>query len=901
MNWRDVLFLACTFFLSALLLAVFHYEGDPTWLTENLPAVEGGDGILWQVHATFLSVGFAGLAIAAQLFAEAPLAIGASRSRVLDHIWAGWFAGVGLVGNAVIAFETIWLPSGMGVLVSAAVWFVPTVALLVLSTLRLVQLFGHPSRLDEVVKTSLVESISSRLESVSQTYGEARRQLKDLVTSTWEIGILNPAGETLRVPVPEVGRVVKSIKPKVLRRALDSLGPRATETAIDGDGSAETYTPPRLTLDVEPGDRTRLGETAFRVSTEQELDEETQRKLVRLLQSSVEFEVSGTVTPDEETDREIGILKDAIGTNIRSGALSTAERALELLGHVVKGVWLARPETLDSSRRTSFTRRDWLFRSISEVEQDVLLSPRVAGIFVSAAMSRALEAPRMDSSEYVDECLRSFTRIWLDVLQHGGPEFKNLPERIVVCVQNLAAYSRSDADRRQDLPARATWAMVELVKLALDAKKPDAAKLAANELNELFRFSDDGGAGRAHVRAGQLVLSGWLDYLGDKNDDRDPADPELRPLVAPQGTWAEIIEARALAERGVAPFSRWDWWELRGTGSGRAQALQLSDYIDKAQLHALASSFGSLPPANDQEIASEYKRFVRVLDAGQAELSDKQKNLKRKFEEEIGKWDAAEDGRLALAPLSDAKVGDLKAALVSALKKSDRLADEIPVVDEVPPSADSAKPILGMNFRVPRNYLVDEVFNQTYADPRDLGQVIARGFTDAEDHKLVDLLRSIQGEVREATVQAILGQIMALGDDASEYVFASPYGGLMDVHEWHSADFRAALGRVTHVETAMLDDEAILFDRRSTVLSARSPEQKDGLSPVTGTSIALGIFEDVYGGNEPQVRVETGEYFVAWRGEDPRVFRFGPVWETETAESADAESVTSEEDAVPET
>ena len=94
MKWRAVFFLVFTLIASVVLLAVAHYEGDPSWLTRHLPAADGGDGILWQVQTTFLSVGFAGLAIAAQLFAEAPLAIGASRGRVFEYIRAGWFVGV---------------------------------------------------------------------------------------------------------------------------------------------------------------------------------------------------------------------------------------------------------------------------------------------------------------------------------------------------------------------------------------------------------------------------------------------------------------------------------------------------------------------------------------------------------------------------------------------------------------------------------------------------------------------------------------------------------------------------------------------------------------------------------------------------------------------------------------
>ena len=139
--------------MSVALLAIARGTCDPQWLKLYLPTTPGGDGILWQVQTTFLSVGFAGLAIAAQLFVEAPLAIGASRRRVLEYIGAGWFVGVGLV----LAIETIWLSSGLGVLAVALVWFVPTVLLLVKSAVRLMDLFGNPSLLDEVVRTAMAD------------------------------------------------------------------------------------------------------------------------------------------------------------------------------------------------------------------------------------------------------------------------------------------------------------------------------------------------------------------------------------------------------------------------------------------------------------------------------------------------------------------------------------------------------------------------------------------------------------------------------------------------------------------------------------------------------------------------------------------------------------------------
>ncbi len=891
MTWREILFLVCTLILSVALLALFHYTRDPDWIKSYLPATTGGDGVLWQVQTTFLSVGFAGLAIAAQLFAEAPLAIGASRARVPAYVHAGWFVGVGLVANAVIGIESIWLPSSLGVLAVSFLWFTPTVALLVVSTVKLMRLFGRPSQLDEVVRLSLVQALSNRLEVAASRYVNARRQLESLVSPDWPVSGSKSSPITLRVPVPEVGRVVKAIKPKVVQQAIGSLGPRASEDPSTSAGDVVAYTPPQIALETEPGDRTRLGQTAFRVITPERLDEKTQKRIVRLLQSSIEFEASESVTPDEETDREIASLKDAIGMNLRSGAHSTAKRALDLLGQVVQGVWVAGGEGLDSSRRASLTRRDWLFRSIGEVEQDALLSPRAAGMFVSAAMDRALEAPRTGSTDYVDECFRSFTRLWFDVLRHGDGEFDAIPSRIIVCVQNLAEYSYSTSENREDLQARATWAMVELVKLAIDAKRFDDAKLAAEELGGLFEF-DRQDSGRAHVRGGQLVLSGWLRYLAEKGDDRDPDDPELFSLVATHGTWAEIISGRNAAERSAAPSGRWDWWEFKATPSRRAQALELSHYIDRAQLAALASSRGVLPPANDQQTASDYTRLLTLLTDGDGELSAQETGLRERLTKEIADWDAAEDERLALEPISNTKVEAVRTSLQDSLADRDTLASLIPLAEDIPSAADLSRPILGMNFRVPRHYLVEKVFNQTYADPKDLGEVFARGFTEGEDQKVMAELRSLQSDVLEPTVSAIRQVVESLEGESEHYVLVTPYGGL-DVLEWYSAESLDTLARITHVETGVLDGAAALFDRRSTLVTSRTPEEKEGLTPVEGTTIALGVFEDVEGTDDPQVRIETGEFFVVWAGDDPRVFRFGTEPSDDDAAELEDEAIES--------
>jgi hypothetical protein len=873
MRWQNSLFLACLLLLSLGLLGLMHYLGDPGWLTKNLPATSGAAGILWQVQTTFLSVGFAGLAIAAQLFAEAPLAVGASRGKVLAHVRANWFVGVGLVTNAVVAVETIWLPSAIGLLIVSAGWSVATVILLIVATVKLTQLFSHPSILDEVVRVSLTEALLDRLRDASSKYADVTKELADVVQSGWNAGSPRGAAITLRVPAPEIGRVIKAIRVKAVRQAKELMSIRATDEGVTTGGVPAEYVPTQLTLDLEPGDRTTFGQTAFRIITSQPLDEPTSRKVVRLLQSSIEFEPAGSVTPYEESDREIASLKDAIGINFRSGAFATAERALELLGQVVRGVWTVDPEQLSGSRRSSYTRRDWVFRSVGEVEEDALLSPRVAGILVSAAMNRALEAPRIGASEYVDECLRSFTRMWLNVLANGGREFDAIPSRIVTCIQNLAAYSYSVAENREDLQSRAVWAMVDLVKLALDSKRLDFATLAAEELSALFEFDSDG-TGRTQVRGGQLVLSGWLDFLAATHDEREPADPRLHALVTPGGSWSDIIAARATIERGSTPFSRWNWWEVKTSASSRAQRLQLSHYIDGAEVAALSVAYGLLPPVTDQDMAFDYQRFVKILLEPNRMLTENEHSLRARLDAEVAKWDAAEDGRLAHEPLSDNRIEEMRIALRDALGERPRLADQITVDEVVPSGHVDGHPILGMNFRIPRHYFVDKVFGHTYADPKELGRIIAQGFSDGEEQKVVNELRKLHPDFRKPLASSIRHAIYEIGNDAEHFVLLTPFGGLEELDEWYSVEFRDVLQRVTHIETAALDHEAVLFDRRSTLCSSREPEDKPGLVPVDGTFLALGVFEDVPDENEPQVRVETGEYFVVWPGGAPNVVFF---------------------------
>jgi len=867
--------------LSVTGLLVGHYLIDQEFPHFPLPTAEGSDGLFWQVQSTFLSVGFASVAIAAQLFADAPLAIGASRSRVLAHIRAGQFVVVGLMANGVIAAASTWWPSNFATAFIVTPWFVATIVALVVSTRRLINLFGRPSLLDGVVSRTLTREISARLESAADRYRTARAEVEEFfapdqtrLTSEFR-GLI-----AVRVTVPGGQRVLKAIKVTPLRRALNALSPRVNEASTTTTNEPDDYLPPRIHCDLEFGVRTRSGQSAFRIEAASSIDDQTRARVTRLLQSSLVFESEEAVSAYEESLRDISSLKDAVGTSLRSGAFSTAQRALGLLGSALRGVWIT---VSDEGQLLSATRSqvEELLRSVGVVEQDVMLSPRIADLFIDATILRCVAAPQVGHDGSADDCLRGLVRMWATMVRSGGSEYAPARSRVLSCITSLAGYvyGSDDMTESNEYGQRAIWGLIEMVKVAIDARQIDEARRAASQLQELFVYRETH-TGRAHVRAGQLVLSAWLDYLSATDDERSTSDVVLLARVTAIGDWAEILEARRIADRAEAPFNRWEWWEIHDSNSIHAQTMQMPIFVDRALVRVLAASYCSPPSITDDDTASSYRRFLSILSTEENDLADAEVTLKVALEHEIALWERAEDRLLAAEPISQTRVQKVREAVRDALVANPRLVDFIPRQLHLPVEegderiVDDSRPILGMNLRVSRMFLVDRVFKQTYADFVGFGLAIARGFTDGEDRRVTGVLRGLHQTSFPPTTDAIGRAISDLGESAKHHVLVLPYGGLGDHRGWYESSFKKLLARVSVVETAVLENEAFLFDARSTLVSRREPEAKAELEPIDGATIALGVFEDVDREREPHVRIETGEYFVVWPGSAPSVLRF---------------------------
>ncbi|TDC49977.1 hypothetical protein E1212_16250 [Jiangella ureilytica] len=861
-------------YLAVCLTALVIAHGSELTFLPTLSPEAGASGLIWQVQTTFLSVGLAGLAIATQLFVDTPHAVGATRADVLRYAYVEEFVGLGLAANALLAVETIWLQSDAGVAVAVVGGLALTVAMMLISYIRVARLFGKPSLLDEVVKRSLARNLIDRLDTVARNYASATKQLEPL----FEAGLTREptvsASDYAPIRTPRGGLVLRRINPRPVRQALAALAPRV-QSIPEAAAAMETsnYSPPEIVVSAEPGDRVRHGAVVFRVRGYSDVPAPVRERVETLLASSLEFEGREAVTPDEEISREISMLQDAVAAGIRAGAFGSASRALELIDAILREAWTAHIATQEAPRRTYSVRRRWLYGVLAEVELDAIQSPKAFTLFVHQAMARVLQVRDVKSTDYTDESLRSFTRIWSNALVAGNHQLDEYVDLILLDLQNLAEYSHLGEADGVDLRVRSSWAIVELVKLAVDARRFSAARAAANYLSGLFEYTDTNGHLRKHARAGQLVLSAWLAWQESRSDEILPRDEDLHRLLGPKGNRSDIVAAGLVVSNESTPFSRWQWWEAANLGPMQVKALEMNNYVLHAVARALIRSNGTLPKATSHDLNSFYTRLMPLLEEVDEALDHSATTLRANLSQEIERWKASEITALANAHVSDQKVGELKRAFEARLYSDSRISRRLPRSSSVPLDADAAMPVFGINYKIPRHYFVDEIFNSTYADPKDLGDMIAQAFIDAENRKIVDHLAALTTRRAKVRTDAVVRAIAKLGDDASKYILLAPFGG-PDAEEWWEESLQASLKMVSVIETAALDDTLILFDPRRTLLSHIHPRTSGELEPVGETGIALGVIDDVNDQDDPKVRVEAGEYVVFWPGDDPFVHAF---------------------------
>lgn len=151
--------------LIASVLLVLGSSARVNFLSQWQPLENDASIAIWQVHAAFTSIGFAGIAIAFQVLADPPLTDGPARRAVIEHLRYSCLLAQGVLANLLLGVVAVWLRSDLNVAMTFALILVPSVLTTAFAYVRLAQLFAHPHVLERLTFDDLKRRTSRALEA----------------------------------------------------------------------------------------------------------------------------------------------------------------------------------------------------------------------------------------------------------------------------------------------------------------------------------------------------------------------------------------------------------------------------------------------------------------------------------------------------------------------------------------------------------------------------------------------------------------------------------------------------------------------------------------------------------------------------------------------------------------
>lgn len=869
-----------------MLLLSFAQWGDPTFLPRFAPDAKSALGLMWQVHAGFLAIGFAGLTIASQVYADSPMATGVARRAILGEVRIGRILADGLVCNLLIAVGAIWLTTDAAVLLLFVLACAPTVGLIVQGYARLGSLYSDPAAVDLLIGVSLSEEVVKAVRLTDARAAEAAKLTGNFV----DTGVLleTPATEFRRIDIQHLrGAVtVRNIRTETLRLAVDELNRWAppgfiasTTQASPHPSQPESLTRPRILMMVRPYRKLRPRAVMFSIIGDDltHIEAATIERVRALLLSAVEYEADSFVDAEERILREVNAVQDSANEALVSGAYKRAARAFELLERANEEGWaVAGPggtQFMDTSRR------DWLVMPFAELEWAVGASTPAAGLLIDSAISRSIRAANDDNFDRFVADLMSFQRLWTSALESTDVGSDRSLERLMVAVQNLAEFVVGRESSKAAYREACVWVLVNFAKEASDGARHKIAKRTVDYLIRLFRFSNAEDGSLAAVRSGQLALAGWILLRRSKGY---LVDDQLLATLVGGFSRTDVLVSRDHLHESSSPASGWQWWESQGSLALDAHVVEISGYVDIAAAIAYVKGHGPVDVPPSERTASDAGRISRAITGVDPELwaalSIQSNNLGyavSSLERLVEQWQSAENLRLAQAPVSIERVLKFREAFAAAMNGPTRLADyfEAAADESIPPGIE--RRVLGLNSYVPKHYFVEEVFNSTYADPSDLGSNFARAMLAGEESGVVEALYGLTDDPVETTLSSLLGLLGDL-ERSEDFVLIVSFAGSDSGSWWaFSRAVNEAAVRVLRVDMGDgRDFDALLVDTKNSLRVRRTAEQKTGLSPVADTHISVGVFDDAPEGDAPHARVEIGELTQTWSVDSPVVRRF---------------------------
>lgn len=832
---------------------------------------------VWQVHATFASVGFAGLAIAFQVLGDPPLSAGSARQSVVAYLSFRRLLASGVLSNVVIGASAIWFANRATVAVAFVGVLVPSVALVAAAYGRLAHLFTT-SMLIEKLTLAELERRMLAASTAAAAQEEAVTQVIEEIDA--ELGLVSGALPTeVNLPVRQVlspypAAFVASLRIGTMRRAADWIFDRASRSG----GPAAYESSKRVSVRVRPHRQCRPGDVLFEMHAWPGLSSADWAVVDRYLLSSVLFVSASEYDSRTVFEEEMAALQDSVLAAVRDQQLARLERGFKYHHHVI-----------DAARRgndPSAGLRDprWFDMQMWEIDEAAAAaSDRFALVVISDAQRMAMTAVNTGDVPWLQVALIRIQHAWSTMLQTKPTGAKNALESLLISLQNLGEFAVPLARTSPETTGAATRAVVDafasLAKEAFDANEASATDRVLGYMSGLWDLNRDEASARFGVRVAtaQAAVLAWMLMSHQRTStagtvDEVPLNAFRRRYRAP-----DLLEV-ARSYQDARDESPWRFWESRDALPLRAQVLKFDEFYWRALL--LLGAKGCLA-VQAHRVTAEDRYVLRamidaeagVLDVWDANQATREpldvflsqlRALVADLDQQRRQEDAAQD-------ISTKKMDSFLEALAATVTGGARLADflqhdrkldgdqaggtERPAT--APPSppgvpADRSEAVetedrfrvVGRIFNgIPRTFFIE---SEVLAFSDTLGQQIGATILREQDvHVLGTLLND--EIVVEVASEVLREEVAKRASSFEDPVIV--YNGQPNVEELLHLNFDAE-DRVTvggfpayalYIGGSELLDGLLLIDRSTTPTFVFAPEPKPGMRPVPGTDVSVDV------------------------------------------------------------
>ncbi|WP_162598789.1 hypothetical protein [Nocardioides gilvus] len=827
-------------------------------------------GVIWQVHAAFASIGFAGLAIAFQVLGEPPLSAGSARHAVVTDMRFGSLLVSGVTASLVLGIVALWLASPSTILVS----FVPVLTLSMLivgaAYARLAVLFTSTQRVERLTLTELKARVSKAATKA------ATQEVSDLATERLidsERGLVSgslPSASGLgvrRVRNPHHRAAVVRLNVGPMVHAADYLAWAAHEGSSE-NGSATYDYRQRISVLARPRRQYRPGDVLFEMHDWPGVDDDVWKAITRQLLSGLTF------TDDQSGDaavvfaEDMSALQDSVLAAVQGHQIARVRRGYEYYHETIH-------EARAATGSTHLGLKDprWFERQISEIDvAAVESSGRMAFVAIADAERMAFDAVKTEDLTWLRLALDRLERIWALLLKAERPDALHARENVLVSMQNLAEFaipfSFSGPDQSAFASRQLVWCFTSIAKKAIAVSDIATAHRVIGYMGGLYDTSPRLRAEQrgVEVAAGQAAVLAWVLFSRDK----DPRDPPLE-LSLDSFPRRHYLPDMVLVLRAYETYrdeAPWRHWETEKALPFRTYTLEFERYFREAVLLLTADgklrlNAASVDPDDrylikdmraTAEVAQVHWPVDRPDDASIARVSAKLGELLVRMKQQS-------NDLLATTPLSVRYIAEFHESIVETLISAPGLASFLELPSLTGPPSDHG--LLGHILHgIPKDYFVE---NDVIASPANLGHEIGAAVLRGQDIGVLRVLTMGQtpSEVAADELRETLDQVAR--------TFIDPvivYNGQPEVEEDLSLGFKED-GKATlagyeafalYVGDSAFPGDFLVIDRQTVPAFEFLPEENASLTKLPEAGLAVGIREDGQNAEgHPILTIEYGQ------------------------------------------